>query len=88
MLQGGKLFLCHLGQIQTHCDNKQSFMPTTGSGLAPEVTVLRAQLREEGTCCTEDGTQLSCFSQLEALTKGGIQSLLCWGRGSPGHPRK
>lgn len=49
ILQGGKLFLCCLGQIQTHCNNKHSFTLTTGSGLAPDLTMLRAQLGEEGT---------------------------------------
>lgn len=42
MLQGSKLFLCCLGQIQTHCDNKHCFMLTTGSSLAPDLTTLRA----------------------------------------------
>lgn len=55
MLEGGKLFLCHLGQIQTHCDNKHRVVLTTGSGFAPEVTAFRAQLGEEGTAVPRMG---------------------------------
>lgn len=46
-----------------------SVLLTRGSGLAPAVITLRAQLAEEGTGCTKDGTQQSCSSQLEALTQ-------------------